>query len=88
MISTDCKRHDGHAFTGAHRAPWYLPVFLVWGLAQSANANADLVAAYAFDEGTGTTVVDASGTGNTGTASNTTWTTSGKNGSALVFNGS
>jgi chitodextrinase len=45
------------------------------------------VAAYSFSEGTGTTAGDASGYGNTGTVSNTTWTTSGKYGSALVFNG-
>ena len=47
-----------------------------------------LVAAYSFNEGTGTAVGDASGMGNPGTTANTTWTTSGKFGSALVFNGS
>ena len=46
-----------------------------------------LVAAYAFDEGTGTTVTDASGNGNTGTTSNTTWAATGKYGKALQFNG-
>ena len=46
------------------------------------------MAAYSFDEGSGTTVADASGSGNGGTASGTTWTSSGKFGSALVFNGS
>jgi hypothetical protein len=46
-----------------------------------------LVAAYSFDEGSGTTVNDLSGNGNTGTVANTTWTTSGEYGSALVFNG-
>ena len=46
-----------------------------------------LVAAYSFDEGTGTTVNDLSGNGNTGTVANTTWTSSGKYGNALVFNG-
>jgi fibronectin type 3 domain-containing protein len=45
-----------------------------------------LVAAYGFDEGTGTAVRDASSQNNTGTASGTTWTT-GKYGNALVFNG-
>ena len=44
------------------------------------------MAAYSFDEGTGTTVADSSGNGNTGTISNATWTT-GKYGSALSFNG-
>jgi hypothetical protein len=46
-----------------------------------------LVAAYSFNEGTGTTVADASGNGNTGTISGATWTTAGKYGGALVFNG-
>ena len=46
-----------------------------------------LVAAYAFNEGTGTTVTDASGNGNTGTLDAATWTTAGKYGNALSFNG-
>ena len=46
-----------------------------------------LVAAYSFDEGSGTTVHDASGNGNNGTIGGATWTTSGKYGNALVFNG-
>ena len=47
-----------------------------------------LVAAYSFDEGTGSTVADASGNGNTGTTVNTAWSSAGKYGNALVFNGS
>ncbi|HXD20688.1 MAG TPA: LamG-like jellyroll fold domain-containing protein [Vicinamibacterales bacterium] len=47
-----------------------------------------LVAAYSFDEGSGTSVRDASGSGNGGTVSNATWTTAGRLGGALVFNGS
>ena len=50
-------------------------------------ANAALVAAYSFNEGTGTTVADASGNGNTGTIVGATWTTAGKYGNALSFNG-
>jgi hypothetical protein len=46
-----------------------------------------LVAAYSFNEGSGTTVTDASGNNNTGTISGATWTTAGKFGGALVFNG-
>ncbi|MGB7218885.1 MAG: LamG-like jellyroll fold domain-containing protein, partial [Vicinamibacterales bacterium] len=47
-----------------------------------------LVAAYGFNEGTGTTVADLSGAGNTGTISGTgTWTATGKYGGALQFNG-
>ena len=46
-----------------------------------------LVAAYSFNEGAGTTVADASGNGNTGTIVGATWTTAGKYGNALSFNG-
>ena len=45
------------------------------------------MAAYSFNEGSGTTVTDASGHNNTGTISGATWTTAGKFGGALVFNG-
>ena len=45
------------------------------------------MAAYAFDEGSGTTVADVSGNGNTGTIANATWATAGKYGKALSFNG-
>jgi hypothetical protein len=54
---------------------------------QATAANAGLVAAYGFDEGSGTTVTDASGNGNTGTISGATWAASGKYGKALQFNG-
>src|SRR4029453_5416943 len=47
-----------------------------------------LLAAYNFNEGSGTTVNDASGNGITGTVHGTTWTTGGKYGNALSFNGS
>src|SRR5213079_3004540 len=40
-----------------------------------------------FDEGTGTTVADASGNNHTGTISGATWTTAGRYGSALTFDG-
>jgi hypothetical protein len=53
----------------------------------SRAATSGLVAAYAFDEGSGTTVTDASGNGNNGTVSNATWSTAGKYGKALQFNG-
>ena len=46
-----------------------------------------LVAAYTFDEGAGTTVADASGMGNTGTIGTATWSTPGKYGNSLSFNG-
>jgi hypothetical protein len=49
-------------------------------------APSGLVAAYGFDENTGTTVDDSSGDNNNGTLTNATWTT-GKYGSALNFTG-
>jgi PKD repeat protein/glucose/arabinose dehydrogenase len=48
---------------------------------------AGLVAAYGFEEGTGTTVADLSGGGNTGTISGAAWTTGGRYGKALSFDG-
>jgi hypothetical protein len=48
---------------------------------------AGLVAAYAFNEGAGTTVADATGLGHTGTVVGATWTPSGRYGAGLVFNG-
>ena len=45
------------------------------------------MAAYAFDEGSGSTVTDASGNGNNGTITNATWASAGKYGKALQFNG-
>ena len=48
---------------------------------------AGLVAAYGFNESAGTSVGDATGKGHTGTITNTTWTTQGKFGKALSFNG-
>ncbi|MEV8513211.1 LamG-like jellyroll fold domain-containing protein [Dactylosporangium sp. NPDC051484] len=47
-----------------------------------------LVAGYTFDAGTGTTVTDVSGNGNTGTISGATWDAGGRFGGALKFNGS
>ena len=46
-----------------------------------------LVAAYSFDEGSGTAVTDMSGFGNTGAINGPSWTASGRFGNALVFNG-
>jgi glucose/arabinose dehydrogenase len=46
-----------------------------------------LVAAYAFNEGSGTALTDWSGAGNNGSISGATWTTAGRYGGALVFDG-
>ena len=45
------------------------------------------MAAYGFNEGSGTLLTDLSGNANNGTISGATWTTSGKYGNALSFNG-
>jgi hypothetical protein len=50
-------------------------------------AQSGPVAAYAFDEGSGTTVKDSSGNNLTGTIAGATWTTGGMYGNALSFNG-
>ena len=52
-----------------------------------ATTQAGLVAAYSFDEGSGPTAADVSGHGNTGTLVGATWTSAGKYGNALSFNG-
>jgi hypothetical protein len=53
----------------------------------SAPAGPSPVAAYAFEEGSGGTVADATGKGHTGTIREAAWTTAGKNGKALQFDG-
>lgn len=50
-------------------------------------APTGLVAAFGFNEGSGTTTFDASANGLTGTLSNAVWSASGKFGGALSFNG-
>jgi glucose/arabinose dehydrogenase/fibronectin type 3 domain-containing protein len=54
----------------------------------SSGTPAGLVGAWAFNEGMGTTAADSSGNGNTGTITAGTWTTLGRYGNALSFNGS
>jgi hypothetical protein len=48
---------------------------------------AGLVAGYAFEEGSGTTVADAAGRGHAGTVTGATWVGDGKYGGALSFDG-
>ena len=50
------------------------------------DAPPGLVAAYSFDEGSGSPLNDASGNGHNGTINGATWTT-GRYGGALSFNG-
>ena len=66
------------------------PVVVAVPITQSlvtATSSPTQVAAFGFDEDSGRAVVDASGSGNNGTAAHTTWTAAGKHGGALSFNG-
>ena len=54
----------------------------------STSANGILVAAYGFDEGSGATVADVSGSGNDGSIVNAARTSDGLYGGALSFDGS
>jgi PKD repeat protein len=51
------------------------------------NAANGLVAAYGFEEGSGSSVTDASGNHNNGTISGAVWSNNGRFGKALSFNG-
>ncbi len=50
-------------------------------------SSSGLVGAYSFNAGSGTTAADSSGRNNTGTLSGATWSTQGRYGSALSFDG-
>ena len=56
-------------------------------VANTAPPAVGLVAAYGFNEGSGTTATDASGSGNAGAVSGATWNASGRIGGALAFDG-
>ncbi len=68
-----------------------IPVFFCWVLTaftRTAMAQVSgLVAAFGFNEGSGSVVADLSGNANDGSISGATWTPSGRFGSALSFNG-
>lgn len=53
----------------------------------AAARSSDLVAAYNFDEGFGSVLTDVSGRGNAGQIHGARWTTEGRFGGALVFDG-
>ena len=57
------------------------------GFSVAAGGDVGLVVAYGFNEGSGTSVGDSSGNGHTGVVSGATWTTAGRFGNALVFDG-
>src|SRR4051812_14684917 len=70
------------------RATLALSLFVCLAAAAPAGAATGLVAAYGFNQTSGTAVTDASGTGNNGSTSGTTWNASGRFGPALSFDGS
>ncbi len=53
----------------------------------AAPAPSSLVAAYSFDAGSGATLADVSGRGHNGTIAGAVWSTAGRNGGALSFDG-
>ncbi len=61
---------------------------LVLSMAFTSSVNAELVAHWKFDEGSGSVVHDTSGNGNDGTFVGDPQWTAGKIGGALEFNGS
>jgi glucose/arabinose dehydrogenase/PKD repeat protein len=60
--------------------------WLSFGVSSAASIEGGLVAAYGFNEGSGTGLTDLSGHGNSGVIHDATWT-SGRFGSALMFDG-
>ena len=66
---------------------WILVASTLLAAPAQLQAQTGLVAAWSFNEGTGTTVADVSGNNNTGTLSGATWSTQGRYGNALNFNG-
>ena len=60
---------------------------ITFSIAQAASPNAGLVAAFGFNESSGSTAQDSSGNSLAGTITNATRTASGKFGGALTFNG-
>lgn len=83
-------RRDGTSLLSRKSVPAFLLVIAVALLSYPNCAVAQsngLVAAYSFNEGSGTTVTDVSGSNLNGTIVGATWTTAGRYGSALSFNG-
>ena len=60
---------------------------LLVGSGEVEAAPSGLVAAYSFNAGSGSSVVDDSGSNNAGTVSGATWSSAGKYGHALLFDG-
>jgi Concanavalin A-like lectin/glucanases superfamily/PKD domain len=92
---TSSAQHPSHTYTSPGSYTVGLTVGGPGGSDSEVKANyitvslnaTSLVAAYSFNEGSGTTVTDVSGNGNHGTITGATWTTSGRFGKALTFDG-
>lgn len=70
-----------------HNSFFMLFLLTAWAIPAHAQTNNGLVGWWRFDEGTGTSALDSSGSGNTGTlTAGPTWVV-GKYGDALSFNG-
>src|SRR6266404_4103686 len=82
-VVTGCPGLVSAGETNSHPAPQAATSF-----APSLSASPVLpTATYGFNEGSGNTTADASGNANMGTLSGPSWTTAGRYGSALSFNG-
>ena len=91
--STSTAANPSHTYQGASNYTARLTVSDSTNAASSgavtitvAESGSGLVAAYGFEEGSGSSVSDASGNGNTGTIVGAAWT-DGKFGKALSFSG-
>ena len=60
---------------------------LLFGANSAGAASGGLVAAYSFDSGSGSVLSDVSGNGRHGTISGAVWTSAGRSGGALSFDG-
>src|SRR6185503_14385623 len=101
VLATWCRLNLSTQFPSLVSATWetpmprlrYIAALAVMAVLASpyerpVDAQANLpVAAYGFEEGSGLQVVDASGNGHAGTIAGATWTTSGRFGGALAFDG-
>jgi PKD repeat protein len=96
--SGSAARHPQHTYTGAGTYTVTLTVNGPGGTHAATRQgyisvtpppvpSTGLVAAYSFNEGTGSTITDVSGSGNHGTISGAQWTNAGRYGKALVFDG-
>jgi hypothetical protein len=87
-VNGDTAAEGGETFTVtlSNPANATLARSVATGTITNDDGASGLVAAFSFDEGTGTTALDASGNALNGAISGATWST-GRNGGALAFDG-